>query len=69
MQLQYDLDIAQNRLGKRPEREVPPFIDGNKRTEIACAELFLQQNGIAFSAKNAELEKFTLLLASSKKAF
>jgi death-on-curing protein len=43
-----------------------PFIDGNKRTGIACAVLFLRQNGIAFSAKNAELEKFTLRVASSK---
>ena len=42
-----------------------PFVDGNKRTGIACAVLFLQQNGILFSAKNAELEKFTLRVASS----
>ena len=43
-----------------------PFIDGNKRTGIACAVLFLRQNGIAFSVKNAELEKFTLRVPSSK---
>ena len=43
-----------------------PFVDGNKRTGIACAVLFLQQNGISFSAKNADLEKFTLRVASSK---
>ena len=43
-----------------------PFMDGNKRTGIACAVLFLQQNGISFSAKNADLEKFTLRVASSK---
>jgi death-on-curing protein len=43
-----------------------PFVDGNKRTGIACAVLFLKQNGISFSAKNAELEKFTLRVASSK---
>jgi death on curing protein len=43
-----------------------PFVDGNKRTGIACAVLFLQQNGVSFSAKNAELEKFTLRVASSK---
>ena len=43
-----------------------PFIDGNKRTGIACTVLFLRQNGIVFSAKNAELEKFTLRVASSK---
>jgi death on curing protein len=43
-----------------------PFIDGNKRTGIACTVLFLKQNGISFSAKNQELEKFTLRVASSK---
>lgn len=43
-----------------------PFMDGNKRTGITCAVLFLQQNGVLFSAKNADLEKFTLRVASSK---
>jgi death-on-curing protein len=43
-----------------------PFIDGNKRTGIACTVLFLRQNGILFSAKNSDLEKFTLRVASSK---
>ena len=43
-----------------------PFVDGNKRTGIACAVLFLQQNGVSFSARNTELEKFTLRVASSK---
>ena len=43
-----------------------PFVDGNKRTGIACTVLFLKQNGISFSAKNPELEKFTLRVASSK---
>jgi death-on-curing protein len=43
-----------------------PFMDGNKRTGIACAVLFLRQNGISFSASNADLEKFTLRVASSK---
>jgi death-on-curing protein len=43
-----------------------PFVDGNKRTGIACAVLFLQQNSVSFSAKNADLEKFTLRVASSK---
>lgn len=43
-----------------------PFVDGNKRTGIVCAVLFLQQNGVSFSAKNADLEKFTLRVASSK---
>jgi len=43
-----------------------PFIDGNKRTGIACTVLFLRQTGILFSAKNSDLEKFTLRVASSK---
>ena len=43
-----------------------PFVDGNKRTGIACAVLFLQQNGISFSTRNADLEKFTLRVASSQ---
>jgi len=43
-----------------------PFIDGNKRTRIACTVLFLRQNGLTFSAKNSELEKFALRVASSK---
>lgn len=43
-----------------------PFIDGNKRTGIACTVLFLQRNGTTFSAKNSELEKFTHRVASSR---
>ena len=43
-----------------------PFIDGNKRTGIACTVLFLRQNGIPFSAKNSDLERFTLRVRSSK---
>ena len=43
-----------------------PFMDGNKRTGIACAVLFLRQNEIAFNAKNSEIEKFTLQVAKSE---
>jgi death-on-curing protein len=43
-----------------------PFVDGNKRTGIACAVLLLQQNGISFSAKNADVERFTLRVATAK---
>lgn len=46
-----------------------PFMDGNNRTGIACAVLFLRQNGITFSAKNADLERFTLRVAASKVKF
>jgi death-on-curing protein len=34
------------------------FIDGNKRVAYACAELFLQMNGVDIAANNAELETF-----------
>ena len=43
-----------------------PFLDGNKRTGIACTVLFLRRNGIVFSANNSELEEFTLHVASGK---
>ncbi|MBN1453291.1 MAG: type II toxin-antitoxin system death-on-curing family toxin [Anaerolineales bacterium] len=43
-----------------------PFMDGNKRTGIACAVLFLKQNGVTFTAQNSELEKFTLQVAKSE---
>lgn len=43
-----------------------PFVDGNKRTGIACTVLFLMQNGVAFSATNSELETFALRVAASK---
>ncbi|MFQ5855792.1 MAG: type II toxin-antitoxin system death-on-curing family toxin [Anaerolineae bacterium] len=42
-----------------------PFIDGNKRTGIAAAALFLRQNGRRLTATNPELETFTLYVAES----
>ena len=39
---------------------------GNEWTGITCTVLFLRQNGITFSAKNSQLEKFTLRVASAK---
>lgn len=42
-----------------------PFIDGNKRTGIAAAALFLRQNGRRLTATNPELEAFTLDVAES----
>ena len=36
-----------------------PFVDGNKRTGITSAAMFLRLNGYKLSASNAELEKFT----------
>lgn len=43
-----------------------PFVDGNKRTAITAAALFLRQNGYRLTITNAELEAFTLRVASSR---
>lgn len=40
-----------------------PFVDGNKRTGITAAGLFLRQNGYRLTASNSELEAFTLRVA------
>jgi death-on-curing protein len=36
-----------------------PFVDGNKRTAITSAALFLRLNGYRLTASNTELEQFT----------
>lgn len=41
-----------------------PFVDGNKRTAITSASIFLLRNGFLVSASNIELERFTLNVAS-----
>jgi death on curing protein len=43
-----------------------PFVDGNKRTGIIAAALFLRANGYHSQVVNTELEKFTLEVAQSK---
>ena len=43
-----------------------PFIDGNKRTGITAAGLFLRQNGYRLTATNPELEAFTLAVATQR---
>lgn len=43
-----------------------PFVDGNKRTGITAAALFLAQNGYHLTATNAELEAFTLRVAHAR---
>lgn len=40
-----------------------PFVDGNKRTGITAAGLFLRLNGYRLIATNDELETFTLGVA------
>ena len=44
-----------------------PFLDGNKRTGIAAAALFLRINGYRLIATNDELEQLTLGVAQSRK--
>lgn len=43
-----------------------PFVDGNKRTGIAAAALFMRQNGLRLVASNAEIEAFTVSVAESR---
>jgi death-on-curing protein len=40
-----------------------PFVDGNKRTGVAAAAIFLLGNGLRLIAKNSEVETFTLSVA------
>lgn len=39
------------------------FLDGNKRTAITAASIFLRRNGFQLSANNHQLEQFTLACA------
>jgi death on curing protein len=43
-----------------------PFLDGNKRTAITAAGLFLRLNGARLSPTQSELERFTLRAAQGK---
>lgn len=40
-----------------------PFVDGNKRTGISAAGLFLRRNGWRLTTDNVEVESFTLRVA------
>jgi death-on-curing protein len=44
-----------------------PFLDGNKRTAITAASIFLLRNGYALKTSNRALEHFTLKTASEKR--
>ena len=44
-----------------------PFLDGNKRTAITAAGIFLKLNGYDLTASQKELESFTLEMAIKKK--
>jgi death-on-curing protein len=43
-----------------------PFVDGNKRTALAAAEIFLDLNGASVKATNAELERLTRRVAEGQ---
>jgi death-on-curing protein len=43
-----------------------PFVDGNKRTGITSAAMFLQANHYSLTASNQELESFVLSIASGE---
>ena len=43
-----------------------PFVDGNKRTGITSAVMFLQGNNYSLTASNQELETFVLSIASGE---
>ena len=43
-----------------------PFVDGNKRTAITAAALFLRLNGYRLDVENAEMVRFTLACAKSQ---
>jgi len=40
-----------------------PFVDGNKRTGVVAALVFLEMNGVEFAADEAELERLVLAVA------
>lgn len=41
-----------------------PFLDGNKRTAIAAAGLFLRRNGLRLIASQEQLYEFTMEMAA-----
>ena len=43
-----------------------PFVDGNKRTAITAASLFLLQNGHRLETTNEEVERFTLWVVNEQ---
>ena len=45
-----------------------PFVDGNKRTAITTAALFLRLNGYRLVVENNEMVQFTLACAQSQRS-
>ncbi len=46
-----------------------PFIDGNKRSGMTAAIIFLEQNGYRFDAERGEIEKIALEIARGRRNF
>ena len=46
-----------------------PFMDGNKRTAITSAGIFLEMNGYSLETTQKDLERFTLSVAISQVRF
>ena len=43
-----------------------PYVDGNKRTAITSAAMFLKLNGYSLQTTNEELERFTLWVVNKR---
>ncbi|WP_019172134.1 type II toxin-antitoxin system death-on-curing family toxin [Pseudaminobacter salicylatoxidans] len=43
-----------------------PFVDGNKRTGFAAADLFLYFNGLSIEAEQEDIIQFVLMVAASE---
>lgn len=43
-----------------------PFVDGNKRTAFAAADLFLFFNGFSFEAEQEDVVQFVLMVAAGE---
>lgn len=43
-----------------------PFVDGNKRTALAAADLFLVFNGLELQAEDEDLIQFVLMVAAGE---
>lgn len=43
-----------------------PFVDGNKRTGITAAAMFLRRNGRILQTSSTELERFTLWVTEER---
>ena len=46
-----------------------PFVDGNKRTAITSAAMFLQLNGFRLQTTNEEMERFTMEVVRERPSF